>query len=186
MPEYHTRQITGQNMSHSQNNRTFPHNQTSNQNINHIESSPAVQISAEYTAEINEAFNLFDTNSDGLIDYYEFKVAMRALGFDVKKQEIVQLLKDYGRENNMIDLANFTLIMAEKISRRDPEEEYRKAFRLFDSDNSGKITVESLNKVAQELGETLSIEEISSMIDEFDLDNDGGINETEFIKIMMG
>ena len=30
-------------------------------------------------------------NSQGQVDYHELKVAMRALGFDVKKQEVPRL-----------------------------------------------------------------------------------------------
>jgi Ca2+-binding EF-hand superfamily protein len=33
-----------------------------------------------------EAFDLFDTDKSGSIDYHELKVAIRALGFDVKKE----------------------------------------------------------------------------------------------------
>lgn len=36
--------------------------------------------------ERREAFDLFDTDKSGSIDYHELKVAIRALGFDVKKE----------------------------------------------------------------------------------------------------
>merc|ERR1712226_1700771 len=45
------------------------------------------ELSDEQRQEIKEAFELFDTDKTGTIDYHELKVAMRALGFDVKKQE---------------------------------------------------------------------------------------------------
>lgn len=50
--------------------------------------------------EIKEAFELFDTDKDGALDYHELKVAMRALGFDVKKQEVLRMLRDYDRGSN--------------------------------------------------------------------------------------
>lgn len=67
---------------------------------------------------------------------------------------------------------------------RDPIEEIKKAFQLFDDDNTGKISVRNLKRVAKELGEDIDEEELQAMIDEFDLDNDGEINEQEFISIM--
>ncbi|PWA01571.1 hypothetical protein BB558_002333 [Smittium angustum] len=63
--------------------------------------------------------------------------------------------------------------VSQKIKNRNPIDEYRKAFRLFDNNGSGVITIDSLSRVAEELGESLSQEEIKSMIDEFDMDGDG-------------
>lgn len=63
--------------------------------------------------------------------------------------------------------------MAVKILERDPVEEMRKAFKLFDDDNKGKIDLKNLRRVAKELGEEVDEEQLKAMIDEFDLDNDG-------------
>jgi centrin-3 len=35
------------------------------------------------------------------VDYHELKVVMRALGFDVKQADIIQILKDCNRENHL-------------------------------------------------------------------------------------
>ena len=143
------------------------------------------ELSDEQKQEIREAFELFDTDKTGSIDYHELKVAMRALGFDVKKQEVLGLMREYDREGNgQIEYPDFLEIMTIKIQERDPVEEILKAFKLFDEDNSGKISLRNLRRVARELGENLTDDELQAMIDEFDKDGDGEINENEFLGIM--
>ena len=74
--------------------------------------------------------------------------------------------------------------MTTKIAERDPVEEILKAFKLFDEDNTNKISMRNLRRVARELGENLSDDELQAMIDEFDKDGDGEISESEFLGIM--
>ena len=74
--------------------------------------------------------------------------------------------------------------VSEKYAERDPEEEIKKAFQLFDDDHTGKISLRNMKRVARELGENLSEEELQNMIDEFDRDQDGEISAEEFLYIM--
>ena len=74
--------------------------------------------------------------------------------------------------------------MAAKMSNRDPRDESLKSFRLFDDDETGTISLKNLRRVAKELGENMTDDEIQEMIDEADRDGDGEIGEEEFMRIM--
>lgn len=62
--------------------------------ITHILSFPQVkpELSEDQKQELREAFELFDANKTGTIDLHELKVLMRALGFDVKKPEVIKMV----------------------------------------------------------------------------------------------
>lgn len=83
-----------------------------------------------------------------------------------------------------IDFEEFLQMMTAKMSERDSREEILKAFKLFDDDNTGRITFKNLKRVAKELGESLTDEEIQEMIDEADRNGDGEVDEEEFYRIM--
>jgi centrin-1 len=143
------------------------------------------ELTEEQKQEIKEAFDLFDTEGLGQIDAKELKVAMRALGFEPKKEEVKRMIADIDREGRgVIEFQDFLDVMTVKMAERDPREEILKAFRLFDDDSSGKISLRNLKRVARELGETMTDDELQEMIEEADRDGDGEISEEDFIRVM--
>lgn len=168
------------------------------------------ELSEEQREEIGEAFNLFDLDKDTYIDYHELKVAMKALGFDLPKAEILNILQTHGvpapgvakqpagqarqaaREQyqapprQLLGFQAFQTLMAQRILSRNPEEEIIRAFELFDEGGKGNITLQDLTRVARELGEGLSHDELVAMIEEFDMDGDNAISRDEFINICLG
>jgi centrin-1 len=57
-------------------------------------------------------------------------------------------------------------------------------FRLFDDDNTGSITLKNLKRVARELGETMTDEELQEMVDRADSNGDGFVSADDFYNIM--
>merc|ERR1712144_181182 len=142
------------------------------------------ELSQTQLNEVKEAFDLFDTDGSGSIDAKELKVAMRALGFE-PKEEIQKMIQDVDDDGSgTIEFPEFMTMMSQKILNRDPKDEILKAFRLFDDDETGKISFKNLKRVAKELGERMTDEELQEMIDEADRDGDGEVNEEEFLRIM--
>ena len=114
--------------------------------------SKKFELTEEQKQEIREAFDLFDTDGSGTIDAKELKVAMRALGFEPKKEEIKKMISDIDKDGSgTIDFSEFLEMMTAKMSEKDSREEILKAFRLFDDDETGKISFKNLKRVAKEV-----------------------------------
>ncbi|XP_061582201.1 uncharacterized protein cetn2 [Cololabis saira] len=147
--------------------------------------APKPELTEEQKQEIREAFELFDTDGSAYIDVKDLKVAMRALGFEPKKEEIKKMISEVDKDGTgKISFVDFLTIMTQKMAEKDSKEEILKAFRLFDDDETGRISFKNLKRVAKELGENLTDEELQEMIDEADRDGDGEVNQQEFLRIM--
>lgn len=142
-------------------------------------------LSDEQIEELREAFGLFDSDNKGALDARELKAAIRAMGFDVKKEQVRKMMQDIGREpTQLISQDDFFEIMRDKMHEKGSKEEVLKIFQLFDEDNLGKITLKNLKKIAIEIGDAASEEELRGMIAEADRDGDGALNFDEFYRVM--
>ena len=135
--------------------------------------------------EVKEAFELFDSDNSGYIDATELQVALKALGFAPSADSIKQMMNDLDKDHNgQIDLDEFMAITSSKIEGRDTRDDLENSFRLFDDDETGQITVENLQRLAEELGEHMSLEELQGMIKEADRSGQGQVSIEDFIRVM--
>lgn len=77
----------------------------------------------------------------------------------------LETIQDYRKKigfffKGKIGYEDFLNLMAHKMAEKDASEEILKAFRLFDDDETGKISFKNLKRVAEELGEMLTDEEL--------------------------
>merc|ERR1739848_535349 len=130
--------------------------------------------SEQQIAEMKEAFELFDLDGSGTIDAKELKTAMRALGMEASKEETRKMIEDIDKDGSgTIDLEEFTAMMTARSGDESSREEQMKLFALFDEEGNGKITFANMKRVAGELGEHMTDEELQEMFDEGDKDGDG-------------
>merc|ERR1711896_36891 len=86
--------------------------------------------------EIREAFGLFDNDASGAID-------VRALGFEIKNEELKKMVTDVDNDGNgTIEFSEFLDMMTAKMGEKDTREDIEKVFKLFDDDNTNKISID--------------------------------------------
>ena len=143
-------------------------------------------LTEDEVLEIKEAFDLFDSDHSGTIDTEELKQALSNLGIDAKNQTLQNMMNDIDKnQSGTIDFDEFIQMMTAKMSDKDTPEDLRKVFDLFiGDDNADKIELRHLKRVAKELGENMSDDELNEMIVRADTDKDGKVSFEEFYAIM--
>merc|ERR1712182_155649 len=76
-----------------------------------------------------------------------------------------------------IGYPEFLKMMTHKILNKDPKDDMLKAFRLFDDDQTGSVSLKNLKRVCKESNQMLDEAELQEMLDDADKDGDGVLNE---------
>lgn len=142
-------------------------------------------LSQEQLEELKEAFSMYDLDGDGVITTRELGSVMRTVGLNPTEAEILNFIKEADTDNSgSINFEEFSVMMVDKMRNIDSEEDIIEAFKVFDMDNKGYITVHELRHIMTNLGEKLTDQEVTDMMREADGDGDGVINYEDFVKIM--
>ena len=102
-----------------------------------------------------------------MIDPRELKAAMQSLGFESKNPTIFQMIADLDTAETAggINFEQFLDAITAKLGNKETKEGIARIFELFDDDRSGSVNIHNLRRVAKELGETMSTEELKEMLE---------------------
>ncbi|XP_074087747.1 calcium-binding protein 4 [Macrotis lagotis] len=148
------------------------------------------ELGPEELDELLEAFNEFDTDQDGYISYRELGACMRTLGYMPTEMELIEISQHVKmRMGGCVDFEDFVEMMGPKLREETAHmlgiRELRIAFREFDADRDGRITVAELRAAAPALlGEPLVGPELDEILREVDLNGDGHVDFDEFVMML--
>eukprot|EP00298_Acanthocystis_sp_HF-20_P018861 c22044_g4_i1.p1 GENE.c22044_g4_i1~~c22044_g4_i1.p1 ORF type:complete len:156 (-),score=65.86 c22044_g4_i1:166-633(-) len=140
---------------------------------------------SEQEKEWREVFDQFDTDHSGQIDAEELMKVFNHLDPTTvyTKEDAQELINMWDNdENGTIDFQEFSDIM--KSSKQTWEEDMRDAFDAFDVDKSGSISAEEISRKLNEIGISVSYEEVQAIMAEVDTDNSGMVDFEEFKQMM--
>ena len=149
---------------------------------NRVLSKPG--LTEDEIEEIREAFSMFDTNGTGTIDPKELKAAMHSLGFEKKSPTVYEMICDLENEGGEVDFELFLDAISNKLGNRETKEGIERIFDLFDDDRTTSINFNNIKRVAKDLGETMTNDELREMLQRAST-NGEEITREDFYNIMM-
>jgi Ca2+-binding EF-hand superfamily protein len=126
-------------------------------------------------------------NFEGTIEGSELSYVMSKLGETPTAEELEDMIRAVDLNGDgEIDFDEFIGLMRLRMDerQRDPEEDLRDAFNMFDADRSGYIDRDEVRLLMKKLAQTLTEEEIDAIMEEVDTDGDGEISFEEFRAMM--
>lgn len=145
-------------------------------------------LAVEQLNQLREIFARFDMDSDGSLTYLELAALLRSIGLKLSGDQIYMLFNNMdSNENGAVEFEELVNAMSIDVKTEEiliNQRQLYEAFRSFDREGNGFITPAQLAKSMAKMGHPLTYRELTSMVEEADIDGDGVINFDEFSRIM--
>jgi len=110
---------------------------------------------------------------------------MQSLGLEQKNEAVFNMIKEIDTDGSgELEFTEWLEMMTARLSDKTPRSEIEKVFKLFDDDRTGDISLNNLKRVAADLGEEISNEELQEMVQRNDVDKDGAWTIDDFYAVM--
>ena len=151
---------------------------------------PKKEVLSSEGNDIKEAFELFDANGDGRINAREIRSAMQSIGYDEKNPTVYEVMTELDNPRNKnsggATFNDFCQTVNYRVPEKETTEDLRKVFNLFlDDPNSDTTSLESIKRVADELGENIEEIELNAMLNKASKSG-ARLTFDDFVAIMTG
>ncbi|XP_061755709.1 calcium-binding protein 2 isoform X1 [Nerophis ophidion] len=145
------------------------------------------ELRPEEMDELREAFLEFDKNKNGYISHKDLGECMRTMGYMPTEMELIELSQQIC--GGKVDFEDFVELMGPKMLAETADmigvKELRDAFKEFDSNGDGQISLTELREAMKKLmGEQVTNREINEILRDADLNGDGLVDFEEFVRMM--
>ena len=151
---------------------------------------PKKEVVSSDGSDIKEAFELFDAGGDGRINAREIRSAMQSIGYDEKNPTVYEVMTELDNPRNKnsggASFNDFCQTVNYRVPEKETTEDLRKVFNLFlDDPNSETTSLESIKRVADELGENIEEIELNAMLNKASKSG-ARLTFDDFVAIMTG
>ncbi|KAM6321794.1 calcium-binding protein 2 [Podargus strigoides] len=145
------------------------------------------ELRSEEIEELKQAFREFDKDRDGYISYKDLGECMRTMGYMPTEMELIELSQQI--TGGKVDFDDFVELMGPKMLAETADmigiKELRDAFREFDTNGDGQISMAELREAMRKLlGQQLNYQEVDEILKDVDINGDGLVDFEEFVRMM--
>merc|ERR1712032_1710233 len=136
-----------------------------------------------------EAFSIWDKQQEGFIPFADFPALWRSIGQNPTEAELKEIIKENDKGTGHFDLDSFLRICESDNPRRLKEnireEQLIEAFKAFDKDGKGVISVSQARYMLECLGDKFEANEADEFIAFADKENTGEIDYEKLVIDLM-
>jgi calmodulin len=148
-------------------------------------STPRDIFSAEDQENFQNAFNAFDDDRDGKIPTSLLGKLLRAVGYNPYPEEVEDMIEDLESDRSPLDFKNFYYLLSSHARAAFPEDELVDAFRVFDKKGTGRLPVDTIQRILKSLKQPFTDDQIAELISQADVDGQDTVNYRDFVKVML-
>ncbi|CAF0768172.1 unnamed protein product [Brachionus calyciflorus] len=142
-------------------------------------------LTSSQLRELRRAFEELDSNNSKYLSRRELKQAFANLDIRASEDEIDIVLNQMDtNQDGKIDFNEYARVMARNYYKKHSKEDLIYAFKKYDINNSGNISVEELRTVLSKMCRFVSREEAEDLVRKVDRNKDGQINFEEFADLL--
>lgn len=146
-----------------------------------------MELDPDFAAEMKDTFSLFDFDSTGQISTGELGTVLRGLGYNLTEKEIGDFINENDHNGSgKLDFPTFYSIVANNQPMRQAftEDEVLDHFEVYDIYNDGYIQAADLVYLLRELGEPLTVDDVTYLLREITIDGDKRVNIEDLVSHM--
>ena len=147
-------------------------------------SSKQIFLQDERRKLMKEILDLYDPNNEGFINSNDTSKILQAMGRTLEEDDEQNFLQAADPDNTgKITKDNFLATVEALFSlSKDDVNDLLEAFKIFDINDTGKISVKNFKKILVKIGQAFSEEEADDVIKYINVDKEGNIDYADFIQ----